>query len=90
VSAVKYLIESNNCDTVIKYFNFFLMSHSFLQRNVASLMSTLIIVTQLLTPLSFFTSQAHAAPTLSIVKSLAPGTPNPIQTGQEFDYNISW
>jgi hypothetical protein len=87
---MKYLIESNSCDIVKRYFNFFFMSHSSLQRNVASLMSTLIIVTQLLTPLSFFTSQVHAAPTLSIVKSLAAGTANPINTNTEFNYEITW
>lgn len=66
------------------------MSYFSFKKNIASLMSTLIIVTQILTPLSLFTPQAHAAPTLSIVKSLAVGTANPIETGQEFDYQIDW
>jgi hypothetical protein len=36
------------------------------------------------------TDLVHAAPTLTIVKSFATGTLNPIETGQEFDYVISW
>lgn len=60
------------------------------KRSIVSFVSTLLIVTQLLTPLSLFQSVALAAPTLTISKALGSGTPTPIPTGQEFDYVITW
>ncbi len=67
-----------------------MFSLTFSKRALASLMSALIIVTQVLTPLSLFQSVVLAAPTLSISKALGSGTPNPIPTGQEYDYVITW